>query len=339
MALPPMWCPILEKPILDLKVYTKNRQFRIRGSLKGSEKKKPNPSLRHRDFFMSTRMCDRRGPPTYLTYDLGLSISHRTIRVQDCNERSTKRAKSGRKRSVSEITPTPSPVSARKHKDERWAPHRYASTPGNTPDPHPRPPRRPESSHTTCAPLDTLGAREQVQRIPSASNTSLSRTDITLAPISSPKSSCYIRHTRRYNCLISGCDKWGGKGYMDSTIIRHLNTHCKLMRENPAERTNALATAGAIGNWKCCDHFGKIQIKIRQVVNEHLCRTCHKQIPKLSTVRWKLTAYERQLIVARIQDANQTHMRILEDVPPPAPPAVGTVFDLRIGKVCVRQDR
>ena len=25
MALPPMWCPILEKPILDLKVYTKNR--------------------------------------------------------------------------------------------------------------------------------------------------------------------------------------------------------------------------------------------------------------------------------------------------------------------------
>ena len=111
------------------------------------------------------------------------------------------------------------------------------------------------------------------------------------------------------------------------------------MRNNPAERTKALATAGAIGNWKCCDHCGKIQIKIRQVVNEHLCRTCHKQIPKLSTVRWKLTAYERQLIVARIQDANQTHMRILEDVPPPAPPAVGTVFDLRIGKVCVRQDR
>ena len=62
MALPPMWCPILEKPILDFKVYTKNRQFRILGSLKGTEKKKPNPSLRHRDFFMSTHMCDRPGP-------------------------------------------------------------------------------------------------------------------------------------------------------------------------------------------------------------------------------------------------------------------------------------
>ena len=62
MALPLMWCPILEKPILDLKVYTKNRQFRILGSLKGTEKKKPNPSLRHRDFFMSTHMCDRPGP-------------------------------------------------------------------------------------------------------------------------------------------------------------------------------------------------------------------------------------------------------------------------------------
>ena len=197
--------------------------------------------------------------------------------MRDCNERSTKRARSGRKRSVSEITPTPSPVSARKHKDQRWAPHRYASTPGNTPGPHPRPPRRPESSHTTCAPLDRLGAREQVQRIPSASNTSLSRTDVTLAPISSPKSPCYIRHTRRYNCPISGCDKWGGKGYMDSTIIRHLNTHSKLMRNNPAERMKALATASAIGNWKCCDHCGKIQIKIRQVGNEHLCRTCQKK--------------------------------------------------------------
>ena len=103
---------------------------------------------------------------------------------------------------------------------------------------------------------------------------------------------------------------------MDSTIIRHLNTHSKLMRNNPAERMKALATASAIGNWKCCDHCGKIQINTRHVGNEHLCRTCHKKIPKLSTVRWTLTAYERQLIVARIQDANQTHMRILEDVPP-----------------------
>ena len=56
MALPHMWCPILEKPILDLKVYTKNRQFRIPGSLKGTEKEKPNPPLPHRYFFMSTRM-------------------------------------------------------------------------------------------------------------------------------------------------------------------------------------------------------------------------------------------------------------------------------------------
>ena len=67
---------------------------------------------------------------------------------------------------------------------------------------------------------------------------------------------------------------------MGTTIIRHLNTHSKLMRNNPAKRMKALATASAIGNWKCCDHCGKIQIKIRQVGNEHLCRTCHKKNSK-----------------------------------------------------------
>ena len=86
MALPLMWCPIMEKPILDLKVYTKNRQFRIPGSLKGTEKKKPNPRLPHRDFFISSRMCDRPWPPTYLTHELGISTRHRTIRGRDSNE-------------------------------------------------------------------------------------------------------------------------------------------------------------------------------------------------------------------------------------------------------------
>ena len=54
---------------------------------------------------------------------------------------------------------------------------------------------------------------------------------------------------------------------MDSTLIRDLNTHSKIIRDNPIERKNALNTASAIGNWKRCDNFGKIMIRIRHVEN------------------------------------------------------------------------
>ena len=72
---------------------------------------------------------------------------------------------------------------------------------------------------------------------------------------------------------------------MDSTLIRDLNTHSKIIRDNPIERKNALNTASAIGNWKRCDNCGKIMIRIRHVENEQICRTRLNKISNLSTVR------------------------------------------------------
>ena len=102
---------------------------------------------------------------------------------------------------------------------------------------------------------------------------------------------------------------------MDSTIIRHLHTHSKTIRESPAERAKALNIASTLGNYKCCDHCGKLTIKNKKVMNEHICRACNKKIPKLAKVKCKLRTYERQLVTNRIHEANQTRFSIMDDIP------------------------
>ena len=114
-ALPILTYPIQNKPILDLRVFTKNRCSRVTGSLKDPRNRKRTLVYPIRDLFMITRMCDRLGPPTYFTQELGLSSGCLASTVQDCNVRCTKRARVGRKRGVSDITPNPGPKPARKH--------------------------------------------------------------------------------------------------------------------------------------------------------------------------------------------------------------------------------
>ena len=62
-----MKCPLSGKPIIDLGIYTKNRTFRIPGSCKLAIPKDPacDPlvPLPSKEFFMITRMADRREIP------------------------------------------------------------------------------------------------------------------------------------------------------------------------------------------------------------------------------------------------------------------------------------
>ena len=71
-AHPLMRCPVKGKPILDLRVYTKNRCWRVPGSTKRAEWPGKNEPLPEKNFFMLTRMSDRRESPTFSARELGI---------------------------------------------------------------------------------------------------------------------------------------------------------------------------------------------------------------------------------------------------------------------------
>ena len=84
---------------------------------------------------------------------------------------------------------------------------------------------------------------------------------------------------------------------------------------SPVEREKALNIASTLENYKYCDHRGKLTIKNKRVMHEHICRACNTKIPNLAKVKCKLTTYERQLVTDRIHEANQTRYRIMDDFP------------------------
>ena len=66
-----MWCGKKKKPIIDFNIYSKNQPFRVPGSSKYVDYHTlPLPSL---EFFMDTRMADRRTIPDINTLELGIS--------------------------------------------------------------------------------------------------------------------------------------------------------------------------------------------------------------------------------------------------------------------------
>ena len=65
-----MWCGRKRRPIVDLTIYTRNRTFRVPGSSKWKDyHPRPLPSL---EFFLDTRMADRRTQPDVLTPELSI---------------------------------------------------------------------------------------------------------------------------------------------------------------------------------------------------------------------------------------------------------------------------
>ena len=89
-----MYCGLTKKPIIDLSIYTKNRNFKVPGSSKYvGFHQYPLPS---RAFFMATRMADRLKPPDLKTEQLNLKGSM-TIRSSVLN---LKREKCKRKRQL-----------------------------------------------------------------------------------------------------------------------------------------------------------------------------------------------------------------------------------------------
>ena len=69
-----MKCPLTGKPIIDMDIYTKNRTFRIPGSCKVAIPKNPECDplvpLPSKEFFMITRMADRREIPGSIPQDV-----------------------------------------------------------------------------------------------------------------------------------------------------------------------------------------------------------------------------------------------------------------------------
>ena len=69
---PLMWCSTTTKPILDMRVYTKNRCWRVPGSTKWPDHSGRNLPLPSMEMFLQTRMAERPGPPTWNTNDLNI---------------------------------------------------------------------------------------------------------------------------------------------------------------------------------------------------------------------------------------------------------------------------
>ena len=76
-----MYCPWTGKPILNMGVYTPNRQLKIPGSSKdGTSKRVPLPP---REFLRKCRIIDRQGVPDFTAEDLGIiaSVQNRSRRL------------------------------------------------------------------------------------------------------------------------------------------------------------------------------------------------------------------------------------------------------------------
>ena len=196
-AHPLMRCPVKGKPILDLGVYTKNRCWRVPGSTKGAEWPGKNEPLPEKNFFMLTRMSDRRESPTFSASELGIIEEPHCKRKLNPNPTPNTTARRRKKRGRSRMTSNDNQAT-HKRRNQRQAlaisamPMFCTDTPG--PDPGP-----------TSAQAK-LNSNQSSNQPPQRSRT-------------------WMAVTRRHDCPITGCDNWGGKGYKDSTIIGHMHTH------------------------------------------------------------------------------------------------------------------
>ena len=99
---------------------------------------------------------------------------------------------------------------------------------------------------------------------------------------------------------------------MRSTIVKHLNNHRDAIRSNPAERAKVRAIAETVGDLHCCKLCGWLGIKIN---HDDICQKCYKQRPKSTLNARTLSDLDRGLAVSSIQNANQTQLRIMADIP------------------------
>ena len=99
---------------------------------------------------------------------------------------------------------------------------------------------------------------------------------------------------------------------MSSTIVKHLNYHRNAIRSNLPERAKVWAIAETVGDLHCCKLCGLLGIRIN---HDDICQKCHKQRPKFTLNARTLSDRERGLVVSSIQNANQTQLRIMKDIP------------------------
>ena len=285
-----MKCPIKGKPILDLRVYTKNRCWRVPGSTKWAECTRWNPALPEKEFFMKTRMSDRHGAYTYSAIDLGISRKSPHKRKKTPNPKPHTLERVGKKRGASGVTTGDRPAAPHKRRNYSQNPFAKANAMSlaNTPGPEPSP--------TTEDPTTRI-------KVPTHQ-----------APL---RARSWISLNMQHNCPIPGCHNFGGRGYKESTIIGHINTHhTDVMRHNPQIKADALLVASRIGPYRYCHQCGQLYIRLKKVGTEHICQECYKKIPKPDKVRRKLTAHKRRLVIDRIRDANDTKLKIMNDIPP-----------------------
>ena len=149
-----MKCPVKGKPILDLKVYTKNRCWRVPGSTKWAECTSWNPALPEKKFFMKTRMCDRQGAYTYSAIDLGISRKSPHKRKKTLNPKPHTHKRVGKKRGASGVTTGErqrlhtNGETIPKTLSPRLTPCRLRTRPAQTPALRPRTQQLPEQKHT-----------------------------------------------------------------------------------------------------------------------------------------------------------------------------------------------
>ena len=78
------------------------------------------------------------------------------------------------------------------------------------------------------------------------------------------------------------------------------------------EWEKALATARSVGNYRCCTICKKLVIR---ATNSDICPKCYTERPDSTYNAQTLSDNERKLAVTNIQNANQTKLRIMEDIP------------------------
>ena len=103
-----MYCRLTKRPIIDMSIYSRNRNFKDPGSSKyAGFYQYPLPT---RDFFMVTRMADRLKPPDLETEQLNLkgTLTLRSSALsdnQDCKRSTRKRQLAGENK-ITEINNT-----------------------------------------------------------------------------------------------------------------------------------------------------------------------------------------------------------------------------------------
>ena len=116
----------------------------------------------------------------------------------------------------------------------------------------------------------------------------------------------------RISCPVKGCRNCGGKGYKRSYIFQHLKSHVAELLASQPEREELNKVLSTFSNHICCKKCCHV---VAQANAEQVCIVCAQNCLPNGPVTDSKDETAKMEIKNRIRSANQTHLRILSDIP------------------------